>query len=81
MPTNKKGYMGDYYHKNKEKFNNPTEQAKRSKRNQARRIMTEALGVSAVRGKDIDHKRPLRQGGGNSRSNLRVMSKSKNRGR
>ena len=30
-------------------------------------------------GKDIDHKRPLSKGGSTSRSNLRVISASKNR--
>jgi hypothetical protein len=29
---------------------------------------------------DVDHKRPLRDGGTNSKSNLRVISKSRNRG-
>lgn len=81
MPTNPKGYMGDYYRKNKQKFNNPKEKVKRAKRNQARRIMTEALGSAAVRGKDVDHIKPLKRGGVNSRSNLRVMSRARNRGR
>lgn len=31
-------------------------------------------------GKDIDHKRPIRSGGGNSPGNTRVVSASKNRG-
>jgi 5-methylcytosine-specific restriction endonuclease McrA len=30
-------------------------------------------------GKDVDHKKPLAKGGGNSRSNWRVTSKSENR--
>jgi 5-methylcytosine-specific restriction endonuclease McrA len=43
--------------------------------------MTKELGPAAVKGKDIDHIKPLRQGGSNSRSNLRVTSIKKNRGR
>ena len=31
-------------------------------------------------GMDVDHKRPLRDGGTNSKSNIRVISKSRNRG-
>jgi len=81
MPTNPKGYMGKYYSSNKQKFNNPREQAKRALRNQARRIMTKEMGNAALKGKDIDHKTPLAKGGGGGRSNLRVMSRSKNRGR
>jgi 5-methylcytosine-specific restriction endonuclease McrA len=30
-------------------------------------------------GKDVDHKKPLSKGGGNGRSNLRVVAASKNR--
>ncbi len=81
MPTNPPGYMNSYYKKNKSKFNNPKEKAKRAKRNKARRIMTKELGKSALNGKDIDHKKPLKSGGSNGRKNLRVMSRAKNRGR
>jgi len=35
--------------------------------------------VSKGDGKDVYHKKPLSKGGGNSRSNLRVTSKSNNR--
>ena len=81
MPTNPKGYMGKYYLANKDKFNNPKEKAKRAKRNKARRIMTKEVGKAALKGKDIDHKTPLKKGGGNGRKNLRVMSRSRNRAR
>lgn len=50
-------------------------------RNKARRQMTKAKGKAAMRGKDVDHKRPLAKGGSNKRSNLRLLSKSKNRAR
>lgn len=71
--------MRSYYHKNKGKFNNPTERKKRAKRNKARRLMMRAGLVRKGDGKDVDHKRPLRSGGSNGRGNLRVRSRSKNR--
>jgi hypothetical protein len=52
---------------------------KRTMNNQARSMLTKEGRVSKGDGKDVDHKTPLRQGGGNGRSNLRVMDKSKNR--
>lgn len=54
--------------------------AERSARNKARRTVAKILGESAIRGKDIDHKRPLSKGGGNSIGNLRVRSVHANRG-
>ena len=53
---------------------------RRQKNNEARALMEKKLGKAAVAGKDIDHKKPLRHGGVNSPSNLRVLSKSRNRG-
>jgi hypothetical protein len=51
----------------------------RSMRNKARRQM-EAKGlVTKGDGKDVDHVKPVRSGGGNSAGNLRVVSASKNR--
>lgn len=56
----------------------PEQVKKRSARNQARSAMKKA-GVN-VKGKDVAHKKPLSKGGTNSRSNLTVQSKAKNRG-
>ena len=48
-----------------------------AKRKKARRMM---LAKGLVKpGQDVDHKRPISKGGGNSRSNLRAASPSKNR--
>lgn len=58
----------------------PENVAKRVKNNQARKLMEKEGRVKKGDGKDVDHKTPLRSGGGNSRSNLRVMDRSKNRG-
>jgi hypothetical protein len=52
---------------------------KRTMNNQARSMLTKEGKVQKGDGKDVDHKTPLRRGGGNGRSNLRVMEKSKNR--
>jgi len=79
MASNPKGYMGAYYRKNKSKFNNPKEKKKRAARNRARYKMKKKHGASALRGKDVDHKKPLRSGGGNGMGNLRIQSRSKNR--
>lgn len=53
---------------------------KRVKNNQARSMMEKAGRVHKGDGMDVDHKKPLRSGGGNSKGNLRVIPKSKNRG-
>jgi hypothetical protein len=52
----------------------------RSQRNQARTIMAKDLGKAAIAGKDIDHKVMVKDGGSNSRGNLRVRSEHANRG-
>lgn len=53
---------------------------KRAMNNQARATLAKEGVVKKGDGKDVDHKRPLRSGGTNTRSNLRAISKSKNRG-
>ena len=58
----------------------PDQIAKRSQRNKARRLMEKEVGKAALKGKDVDHKTPIRSGGTNARSNLRVTSVAKNRG-
>lgn len=52
----------------------------RAARNAARAAVVKEKGASAVRGKDVAHKKPLSKGGSNSKSNLRVQSKNSNRG-
>lgn len=71
----------DYDHEYRTFHAKPEQKRNRAKRNAARRIMEDAGRVSKGDGKDVDHKRSLMSGGGNSRSNLRVTSKSKNRAR
>lgn len=58
----------------------PSEVKKREERNLARAHAKKRLGASAIKGKDIDHIRPLSEGGSASDSNTRVRSVSSNRG-
>ena len=58
----------------------PEQKHNRALRNAARREMEDRGLVRKGDGKDVDHKKPLDRGGSNDVSNLRVMSKSKNRG-
>jgi hypothetical protein len=57
----------------------PEQIKKRAMRVQARRDMEKKMGTAALAGKDIDHKKPLRAGGSNGSSNLRVSSVKANR--
>ena len=52
---------------------------KRAMNNAARRQLEKEGRVRKGDGKDVDHKKPLRSGGTNARSNLRVLPKSENR--
>ena len=81
MSTNKPGYMGAYYRKNKEKFNSPAERKKRAKRNKARRMMIKAGKLRKGSKLEVDHKKPLSRGGSNTLSNLRAVSRTANRSR
>jgi hypothetical protein len=57
----------------------PSQIKKRAARVKARRKMEKKGLVRKGDGKDVDHKRPLRNGGTSSDSNIRVRSKSANR--
>jgi len=71
----KRNYRKEYdnYH------SKPKQKANRAKRNSARATMKKAGKVSKGDGKDVAHKKPLAKGGSNKKSNLKVVSKSKNR--
>jgi len=68
----------DYAKEYREYHGTPEQIAKRSKRVLARRAYEKVHGDQT--GKDIDHKKPLRNGGSNALSNLRATSVKKNRG-
>lgn len=57
----------------------PGQQEKRHKTNAARAKMVKAGLVKKGDGKDVDHKKMLKDGGSNALSNLRAVSKSTNR--
>jgi hypothetical protein len=65
---------------NREYDSKPHKVKQRVMSNQARATLMKEGKVSKGDGKDVDHKRPVRAGGTNARSNLRVMSASRNRG-
>lgn len=58
----------------------PEQIKNRSERNKARRLMEKKVGKAALKGKDVDHKKMIKDGGGNSPGNLRVRSVHANRG-
>jgi hypothetical protein len=74
--TKPRDYKAEYanYH------GKPEQIKKRAMRVQARRDMTAKVGAAALKGKDVDHKTPLRSGGGNGAANLRISSVKANRG-
>lgn len=55
------------------------QKANRAQRNAARRLMEREHG-DIPRNKDVDHVKPIRKGGTNAPSNLRVRSQKANRG-
>lgn len=57
----------------------PEERKKNILRKRARRALVKKFGEAFMKGKDVDHKKPLAKGGSNVTSNLRVVSSSKNR--
>lgn len=66
--------------KQQRKYNSSPQQKKnRAMRNKARRQAIRDGRVKKGDGKDIDHKKKLKDGGSNSKSNTRVRSASSNR--
>ena len=70
MARNYKKEYADYHAK-------PAQKKRRAGRNKARRLLEKTGAVSKGDGKDVDHKDNNTLN--NSRSNLRVMSKHRNR--
>lgn len=70
----------DYKKEYAEYHSKPEQKKNRAQRNAARREMEEKGLVRKGDGKDVDHKKPIDKGGSNERSNLRVLSRSENRG-
>lgn len=78
MPYMKNGKRD--YAKEREKYHSRPEQMENNRERKRARRKLEAEGkVRPHDGKDVDHKKPLKRGGSNGRSNLRVQSRSTNR--
>ena len=75
-PKRKRNYRKEYdeYH------GKPEQIRKRAQRNAARKKAEKAGKVKKGDGKVVDHKTPIRKGGGNGPGNLRVTSRKKNAG-
>ena len=76
MADRKRDYKKEY-----EWHAQPLQRKLRSMRNQARRAAEKKFGKDAIKGKDIDHIKPLSKGGSNKTSNLRIQDPSVNRSR
>lgn len=76
MSERKRDYKAEYanYHGKPEQIEN------RSQRNKARRELVKDGRVKKGDGKDVNHKTPIKSGGGNGKSNLEVTTKTANRG-
>jgi 5-methylcytosine-specific restriction endonuclease McrA len=73
MPRNFRAEYDRYHSK-------PDQKKNRAQRNAARRELMAQGKVRKRDGKEVDHVKPIRSGGSNAPSNLRVTSRSKNRG-
>lgn len=72
--------MARNYRKEYDSYHSKPEQRKnRVKRTLARRQAEKDGRVKKGDGKDLDHKKPLRSGGSNAKSNTRVRSRAANR--
>ena len=86
MAKMKSGVRSPTAHRTKEQASkqwqerSPASKAKNKVWKKARRVLEKEGAVTKGDGKDVSHKKPLSKGGGNSRSNLTVQSKAKNRG-
>jgi len=72
--------MRDYKKEYREYHSKPEQIENRSQRNKARRTLEAQGRVQKGDGRDVNHKTPIKRGGGNSPGNLEVTSKKSNRG-
>lgn len=68
----------DYAEENRRYKSTPEQIKKRVMRNAARREMEREGKVKKGDGKEVDHIKTLKSGGGNGRSNLRVVTAEEN---
>lgn len=73
--------MARNYAKEYAEYQGTAEQKKnRAQRNKARRLMVREGKAAKGDGMDVDHIRPMKSGGTSAKGNLRMRSKSANRG-
>lgn len=65
----------DYKKEYRDYHGKPKQKANRAKRNEARKKM----GLKVGDPREVDHKKPLKKGGSNKKSNLRVVARKTNR--
>lgn len=65
----------DYKKEYAQYHSKPEQRTKRSSRNKARR----KLGLKVGDSREVDHIKPLSEGGSNAKGNLRVISRTANR--
>lgn len=70
----------DYQHEYASYHAKPEQKKRRAQRNAARRAMIQSGRAKKGDGTSVDHKNPIRKGGTNAKSNLRVTSRSANAG-
>lgn len=82
MPSSK-GYKRDYEQERKTAIargeTGSGSQSGDAVRHRARRVVEKHVGKSRIKGKDVDHIKPVKQGGSNESSNLRVRAVASNR--
>lgn len=72
-PPEKRDYQHEY------QIESAQRRKQRAERNKARRMLMREGQVHVGDGKDVDHKKPLSQGGQTTRNNIRVQSARANR--
>lgn len=65
----------DYKKEYRDYHGKPAQRKNRAARNKARSVM----GLKVGDKREVDHKKPLSRGGSNTKSNLRVVSRTTNR--
>ena len=78
MPYQKNGVRQYKREAEWEKKKKPSRAADRAQRMRARRLMEKEGAVKKGDGKQVDHKKTIKQGGTNARSNLKVTSSRAN---
>ena len=77
MPRLKRNYKAERASAKRRKETGVGSKSVDAKRHRARRIVKKSRSVSS--NKDVGHKKPVKSGGSNKRSNLKVQSRRSNR--